>query len=211
MSVYLTVVCVPCYTLRYEPPSWDQYLIWLTEWCHWIIAGSHQQLVSDIWHKAGQWPYSHISVLKAITARSPCRKIPNESIKAPFSHPLVSAPGVGLADTDVLVKDTAGSPATPGPAKATSPSWDSMLTPLTAAMGQKSWTRLTDTAESSSFSHTHTHTQCVLPSPPPAVGQLIDVLGWTVFGERWWHPLPSRRTLILLLHTSTQQSWLFLS
>lgn len=90
-------------------------------------------MVSDI------WPYSHISVLKAITARSPCRKIPNESIKAPFSHPRVPVAEVGLEDADVLVKDTAGSPAPPGPASATSPGWDSMLTPF-AAIKQESRT-----------------------------------------------------------------------
>lgn len=128
-----------------------------------MIALLHQQLVSDIWHTPDFWSYSHISVLKAITARSPCRKIPNESIKAPFSQPRLSVPGVGLEDTDVLVKDTAGSTAPPGPASATSPSWDSMLTPLTA-MGQKSWTRLADKAEGSCFLHTQAVSFPVLSS-----------------------------------------------
>lgn len=97
--------------------------------------------------------YSHISVLKATMARSPCRKIPNESIRAPFSHPRLSVPGVGLDDTDVLVKDTAGIPAPPGAASATSPSWGSMLTPLTTSMGHRSWTKLNFKSRQGSFSH----------------------------------------------------------
>lgn len=106
-----------------------------------MIVRFHQQLESDIWHTADLWSYSHISVLKATTARSPCRKIPKESIKAPFSQPRLPAPGVGLEGTDVLVKDTAGSPAPLWPDSATSLRWEGMLTPLTASMGQKSWTR----------------------------------------------------------------------
>lgn len=122
----------------------------------WVVllddARLHQQLESDIWHRADLWPYSHISVLKAITARSPCRKIPKESIRAPFAHPRSLGLGVGVEDTDVLFKETAGIPAPPppGPASATSPCWDSMLTPLTAAMGQKSYTTPVTKVESSS-------------------------------------------------------------
>lgn len=93
-----------------------------------------------------------MSVLKAITARRPCRKIPKESIKAPFSHPRLLGSGVGVEDTDVLVRDTAGIPAPPGPASATSPCWDSMLTPLAAAMGQKIWTWLINKVKKSSSS-----------------------------------------------------------
>lgn len=158
-SITILVLLFSCCSLG--PPSWHQYRIWLTEWCYWIIVQFHQQLGSDIWHTADLWPYSHISVLKATTARSPCRKIPNESIKAPFSHPRLSVLGVGLDDTDVLVKDTAGSPAPPGPASATSPSWDSMLTPLTASMGQERSTRIINKADSSGFSHR----LWVLPGP----------------------------------------------
>lgn len=135
--------------------------------------------------------YSHISVLKATIARSPCRKIPNESIRAPFSHPRLSVPGVGLDDTDVLVKYTAGIPAPPGAASATSPSWGSMLTPLTTSMGHRSWTKL-NFKVGRGASHTDSR------SSPVIVGQLIDMLRRTVFRERWWHPLPSKRTLILL-------------
>lgn len=129
--------------------SCDQYRIWLSKWCYWIIAQLHQQAVSDIWHTIPDWPYSHISVLKAITARSPCRKIPNEPIKAPFLHPRLSVPDVGVEDSDVL--DTAGTPAPPGPESAASPSWDNMLTPLTAAMGQKSWMRRTNKVSAVAF------------------------------------------------------------
>lgn len=67
-------------------------------------------------------------------ARSPCRKIPKESIKAPFSHPRVFVPGVGVEGADVLEKETAGNSAPPGPA--TSLNWEGMLAPLTAPMGQ---------------------------------------------------------------------------
>lgn len=93
-----------------------------------------------------------MSVLKAITARRPCRNIPKESIKAPFSHPRLLGSGVGVEDTDVLVRDTAGIPAPPEPASATSPCWDSMLTPLAAAMGQKIWTWLINKVKKSSSS-----------------------------------------------------------
>lgn len=68
-----------------------------------------------------------MSVLKATTARSPCRKIPRESIKAPSLQPF------GVGDTDVLEKTDDSAPT--GPESAPSPSWDNILTPLTAAMG----------------------------------------------------------------------------
>lgn len=108
---------------------------------------------TDIRHTAVFKSYSHIRMLKAIIARSPWRNIPNESIKAPFSQPRLSVPGVGMEDTDVLVKDTAGSPAPPGPANATSPGWDSMWTPL-PVMDKKSWKRLSRRAKDSCFSNT---------------------------------------------------------
>lgn len=81
---------------------------------------------------------SHISVLNATMARSPCRKIPKESMRAPFSQPRLSVPCVGLKDTDVLlvVVEPAGLSAAPPP-PATSCSCGNMLTPLTASMGQK--------------------------------------------------------------------------
>lgn len=74
--------------------------------------------------------YSHIRMLKAITARRPCRKIPKESIRAPFLQPRVSVPGDGLEDAEVLVLDTAGMLAPP----TTTPS---AFPPLTAAIKQK--------------------------------------------------------------------------
>lgn len=71
-------------------------------------------------------------------ARSPCRKIPKESMRAPFSQPRLSVPCVGLEDTDVLlvvVEEPAGiSAAPPPPVSATSCNCGSMLTPLTASM-----------------------------------------------------------------------------
>lgn len=76
-----------------------------------------------------------MSVLKAITARSPCRKIPKESISAPFSQPRVSVPGVGLEDIDVFVMGTAGCPAPTGRVIATSLSWDCMSTTVTENRG----------------------------------------------------------------------------
>lgn len=51
-----------------------------------------------------------MSVLKAITASRPCRKIPKESIRAPFSQPRLSLPGVGLETTDVLATGKSPSP-----------------------------------------------------------------------------------------------------
>lgn len=116
----------------FGPHSWYQYPTRLTDRRDWTIAGSRQ------WPRVTQpgGTYSHIRMLKAIMARSPCRKIPNDSIRAPFSHPRVSGPGFG--DADVLATDA-------GPAGAPSPSWGRMLGPPTAAMGQKSWiTRVTD-------------------------------------------------------------------
>lgn len=82
--------------------------------------------------------YSRIRVLKATTARSPCKKIPKESMKAPFSQPRL-LPGVGVEGADVLVKETTGNSAPPGPA--TSLSWEGMSAPLPAPIGQKNWTK----------------------------------------------------------------------
>lgn len=72
--------------------------------------------------------YSRIRVLKATMARSPCRKIPKESMKAPFSQPRLFVLGVGVEGADVLEKETAGNPAPPGPAM--SLNWEGMLAPM---------------------------------------------------------------------------------
>lgn len=77
--------------------------------------------------------YSHIRVLKATMARSPCRKIPKESIKAPFSQPRFVL-GVGVEGADVLEKESADNSAPPKPA--TSLNWEGMLAPLTAPTEQ---------------------------------------------------------------------------
>lgn len=44
--------------------------------------------------------YLHIRVLKATTPSRPCRKMPKESMKAPFEQPRVGSVGEELEDAD---------------------------------------------------------------------------------------------------------------
>lgn len=125
--------------------------------------------------------YSHIRVLKATMARSPCRKIPKESMKAPFSHPRLSGPGVRVEGEDVLDEETAGT-------SATSLSWEG-ISGQDRTTGQITQTTPPPPPLEAAGPQ-------MKPTPPrfsPSVGQLIDV-----FGERWRHPLrPGHRVILL--------------
>lgn len=109
-------------------------------------------------------------------------------MKAPFSQPRL-LPDDGVEGADVLEKETAGSSAPPGPA--TSLSWEGMLAPLPPTTGQENWTKHEVAAVRPQM--------CRVPQfVPVVVGQLIDILKWTVFSKRWWHFLRSRHRLIIL-------------
>lgn len=86
-------------------------------------------------------------------------------MRAPFLHPRLSATGVGLGATEMLVNDKTGcGPAAPGSAN--------ILVPLTAAMRHRSpetTTKRQGTSGSSRFAD---------------VGQLINKPEQTVFVER---------------------------
>lgn len=144
-------------------------------------------------------------------ARSPCRKIPKESMRAPFSQPRLSVPCVGLEDTDVLlvvVEEPAGiSAAPPPPVSATSCNCGSMFTPLTASMWPRGRVeeRRREGGGEKPQSPERTPTVCMaLKSSAADVGQLIDTSSRSAFAWRWRHPLTSEHTVILLqtpIHT----------
>lgn len=125
---------IPITDLDLQASNWDPF--WF-DWGMPLCDRFHQSQISHT-RILRLSSYSRIRVLKATTARSPCRKIPKESMKAPFSQPRL-LPGVGVEGADVLGKETTGNSAPPGPA--TSLSWEGMSAPLPAPIGQKNWTK----------------------------------------------------------------------
>lgn len=91
---------------------------------------SRNQIFQGLLSCLGSRKRFNIRMLKAMTAKSPCRKIPKESIRAPFSQPRGSGPGFAVGVTEMLLRGRTGcTPAASGPVN--------MLAPLTAAITHK--------------------------------------------------------------------------
>lgn len=136
---------------------------------------SRNQIFQGLLSCLGSRKRFNIRILKAITARRPWRKIPNESIRAPFWQPRGFAPVFALGATEMLLRDRAcWAPTASGPV--------SMLAPLAAVMRHKCPAKK------------RRDSRQMLTAD---VGQLIDRLHRRVSGECWWHPF-SELALILL-------------